>query len=398
MRRNSTTALSGRVAALVAAALAPLALTGLGPAADDADVAARDGGSQIAPSVYECTSGHRVETHLITLESGAARYTFRYSGCIDPSHGDLRPSAEGNFGMPDPTPANWYWGGFLQVLVNGTDAVQYRVTDMRVTEAGARGALQVIWAHPDADVRLRLMLLPGSNHVLALLTWTPRAGATIKTLAVRLRCYPSFFTAARHRQGERHCQTPRTDEREPNVLELQPAQDIYLCYYDAVFDVARGEGDGPCAVVVAPDAVAGGRVQIGDYAVMTDLDLKPEAGQTRFALYDFTGLKNAEAEAYLKGHAAEDLAQLTATDFRPEPVRRLDATQLGSECARLLAEAGDDGQTLRPKVDEVLSRVAALKGKADQGDWVAEAELADVLQKSTDLFWKLKAFAILNSP
>jgi len=397
MRRSNTVALRRWTTALVVTGLVSLGLAGAALAANDADVAVHDGGSQIAPSTYECTPGHRVETHLITLESGTIRYTFRYSGCLDPSHGDLRPSAEGNFGMPDPSASNWYWGGFFQVLVNGTDAVGYRVSDMRVTESGARGALQIIWAHPEADVRLRLMLLPGSNHVLALLKWTPRPGATIRTVVVRLRCYPSFFTAARHRQGERHCQTPRTDEREPNVLELQP-QDTYLYYYDAVFDVARGEGEGPCAVVVAPAAVAGGRVQIGDYAVMTDLDLKPEAGETRFALYDFTGLKNAEAEAYLKGHAAEDLAEVNATDFRPEPVRQFDAAQLAAECTRLLADAGDDGQTLRPKVDEVLSRVAALQGKTDEGDWVAEAELADVLQKSADLLWKLKSFAILNSP
>ncbi len=362
------------------------------------DVSVHDTGSQIAPVTYECTPGHKAETRLITLDSGTIRYTFRYSGCVDPSHGELRPSAEGNFGMPEPTAGNWYWGGFLEVLVNGVDAVRYRVAEMRVTESGARGAFQVTWAHPDAEVGLRLMLLPNSNHVLAYLVWKPKPGATIKTVAVRLRCYPSFFTSARHRKGERHCQTPRIDKREPETLELDPAKDTYLYYYDAVFDPAKGEGDGPCAAVVALEGVQGGRVQIGDYAVMTTVDLKPEAGQCRFALYDFTGHTNAEAGAYLKAHAAEDLAQLEATDFRPAAARQLDVERFKAEAAKLLADAADDGKTLQPKVDELLVRMTALKGKADQGDWTAEAQLADALETSQDLFWRLRTFAVLNAP
>ena len=98
-----------------------------------------DGGSQINPVTFECTSGHKAETRLVTLDSGAVKYTFRYCGCTDPSHGDQRPAAEGNFGMPGPTTANWYWGGFLNVLINGKDATRYRLADLRVTETGHAG-------------------------------------------------------------------------------------------------------------------------------------------------------------------------------------------------------------------------------------------------------------------
>ena len=371
-----------------------------GAAADEpaGSVSVRDTGSQIGPASYECTFGHKVDTHLITLDSGAVRYTFRYSGCTDASHGDLRPSAEGNFGMPEPTSGNWYWGGFLRVLINGKDAIGYRQTDMRAIETGARGAFQAIWAHPDADVGARFLMLPGGNHVLAYLTWRPKPGAKIDSVLVNLRCYPSFFTAPHHRQGERHCQTPRANEREPKTLELVPAKDPYLYYYDAVFDVAKGEGDGPCAALVNPQGVKAGRVHIGDYAVSTDLEYPPEAGQARLAFYDFTGKTNAEAEAYLKAHWAEDLAQLVQTDFRPEPVRLLQADRLQSEATKLLADAADDGKALQPKVNELLSRVAALRAKAGQGDWQAEADLATALQDSADLFWRLRAFALLNGP
>jgi hypothetical protein len=361
------------------------------------EVSVQDSGSQINPVTFECTPGHKAETRLISLDSGAVKYTFRYCGCQDPSHGDLRPAAEGNFGMPAPTTANWYWGGFLFVLVNGKDATQYRLGDLRVIETGRRGALQILWAHPDAEVGLRLLMLPGANHVMAYLVWRPRPQAAVKSVVVRLVCYPSFFTAARHRRGERHCQIPRIDKREPEALKLVPDQDVYLYFYDKVFDTAKGEGDGPCAALVAPEAVLGGQVQIGDYAVITELRLKGEAGQARLAFYDFTGRTNAEAEAYLKAHAVEDLAQLANADFRPEAVRRLQADRLQAEATQLLAAAADDGKPYRAKIEEFLSRVAALKASADRGDWKAEAELASVLAGSEDLFWKLKAMAALNS-
>jgi hypothetical protein len=367
-------------------------------AAPGGEVIVTDSGKHMSPATYECTPGHPIEKHTISLDSGKVRYGFGYSGCTDPSHGDKRPNAEGNFGMPEPVPDNWYWGGFIQVLVNGTDAVGYRVTDMRVTERGARGAFQVIWAHPDAQVGLRLMMLPGGNHVMADLRWWPKAGATVKTVSVRLTCYPSFFTAARHRKGERHCRTPRTDLSEPKTLELVPAQDTYLYYYDNVFDVAKGEGDGPCAALISPASVQGGRVNIGDYAVLTDIDLKPEAGQARLGFYDFTGLTNAAADAYLKAHAAGDLTQLEQTDFRPPAANGLDADALKSEATKLLADAAEDGKALQPQVEGLLSQLAALKPKAGAGDWGAEADLADEVESSTDLFWKLRAFAVLNRP
>ena len=383
-----------------------LALVGLvgataarwGGAQPPATVRVTDSGPQPNPATWECTAGHSVEKRKITLDSGGRRYTFQISGCQDPSHAGEHPCAEGNFGMPEPTPANWYWGGFLRVLVNGSDATGRDIKDLRVIEQGMRGAFQTVWAHPDADVGLRLMMLPGANHVLAELVWKPTPGVTLQSVGVRLTCYPSFFTAARQRKGERHCRTPRTDQSEPTTLTLEPEQDTYLYYYDAVFDVARGEGDGPCAALVAPQAVQGGRVSIGDYAVQTELDLKPEAGEARLAFYDFTGLPNADAESYLRSEAPRDLAELEQTDFRPEAVRQLDLDQLRAEALKLLADAAEDGQALAPQVEELLGRLGELNAGATRGDWIAEAELATALSSSEDLFWKLRAFAALNSP
>lgn len=369
----------------------PLAMP-LGAAEESVSVL--DSGAKTHPGTWECKPGHPIETRSISLENSVIRYSFGYSGCLDPSHGEERPSSEGNFGMPSPTRCNFYAGGFIGVIINGKDAVRHRVISMQTLERGGRGEYQALFAHPDATVGLRLVLLPGSNHVLLCVGWVPNPGATLGPVTIRLTCYPSFFTTFHHRQGERHCRTPRTDEQQVNTLTLQPADDSWLYYYDTVFDVARGEGDGPCAVLTPPEGWQAGRVVIGDYSVVTTLDYDPAAGQARLGLYDFAGLTNAAALEYLEQHGAADLAELRQLDFRPTPLQTFDAARFRADTERLLAAAGDDGERLRPQVEALLAGI----GGDPAGDWAAEAELASRLEKSEDLLWELRIFALLNAP
>jgi len=365
-------------------------------AAQEASVSVRDTGVSTRPGSWECTPGHPIEKRDFALDNGAIRYSFAYSGCVDPSHGEKRPSSEGNFGMPSPTRANFYAGGFLGVIINGEDAITYRVADMQVLEEGPRGAIQAVFAHPDATVGLRLMLLPDSNHVLCLLSWRPREGATIESVQVKLTTYPSFFTSFHHRQGERHCRTPRTDQQEVSTLAIVPGEDAYLYYYDAIFDPANGEGDGPCATLLGPEGVTGGRVVIASYPVQSFIDFDPAAGAARLAFYDFAGLTNAQAQSYLDEHWQADQAELAATDFRPLAAQDLDVAAFAEQTRTLLGQAADDGEALRPRVEELLGQLETAQTQAQEGDWQAEASLSALLRDSQELLWKLRIFAMLN--
>jgi hypothetical protein len=89
---------------------------------------------------------------------------------------------------------------------------------------------------------------------------------------------------------------------------------------------------------------------------------------------------------------------LLKVDFRPAVVREMDAEKFRAEATKLLADAGDDGTALEPKVDDLLGKIAGLKTKADAGDWQAEADMAQALRSSDDLFWRLRTFAALNNP
>ncbi len=386
-----------RSAIRMTAFLAMIALLGtIASAARGDTVSVRDSGVKTRPATWECTPGHPIEKRDFSLDNGLIRYSFAYSGCVHPSHGEKRPSSEGNFGMPSPTRANFYAGGFIGVIINGEDAVTYRVVDMRVLEEGERGSIQAIFAHPDAEVGLRLMLLPGGNHVLALVRWVPRAGAVIESVQVKLTTFPSYFTSFNNRQGERHCRTPRTDRQEVGTLEIVPGEDAYLYYYDAIFDVAKGEGDGPCATLLGPEGVIGGEVAINAYPVVSHISFDPAAGEARLAFYDFKGLTNAEAQAYLDEHWQTDQAELAQIDFRPAAARTFDLTAFEQEVRGLLAAAADDGEALAPQVEELLGKLEAAQAEAAAGDWQAEASLSGLLRDSQALLWKLRIFALLN--
>jgi hypothetical protein len=386
-----------RLLAAAAFACALVLLPRPGVAQDPGGATARDGGPQTSLSVWECqNSAHTILKRNVSLENALVRYGFQFAGCQDPSHEGKHPCSEGNFGMPEPVSCNWYWCGFMRIEINGTDAALYTIDDLRVTDSGARAGFQVIWAHPDAEVGLRLMLRPGSNHVEGDLTWKPREGANLRTISLKLTCYPSFFTTSQQRKGERHCQTPRVDCAEGQPMDLQPTQDTWLYYYDAIFDMARGEGEGPCAAMVAPEAFLGGSVQITDYPVLTTVDLKPEVGEARLAFWDFAGKTNAEAREYLDTNGARDLADLQVADFRPLTVQRLHLADLQAEVNRLVAEAAEEGAALKPRADELLGKLTTLQEKAGAGDWRAQAEMASLVLGSEDLMWKLRIFAALN--
>ncbi len=361
-----------------------------------ATVSVRGGGVSTHVASYECTPGHTIEARSFSIESAVRRYSFAYSGCIDPSHGEERPSSEGNFGMPTPTRCNYYAAGFLGIIINGKDAVRHRVIDMQVLETGARGCFQALFAHPDATVGLRLLMYPDSNHVLCHMQWVPKPGATINSVTVKLITYPSYFTTFNNRVGDRHCMTPRTDQQQSSRLDLVAGEDTSLLFYDTIFDVAKGEGEGPCGVVIGQDGFTGGHVDIAAYPVVSYLEFDPGAGQAKMAFYDFSGMTNAEAQGYFAQSADTDLQRLIATDFRPEPIQKLTFADFETQMNELLANAADDGEALRPRVTQLVADVKTHSGNSAAGDWEAEAKLAKLLIDSEELLWKLRTFALLN--
>lgn len=341
---------------------------------------------------------HKWEERSVMLDSGKVAYTIKYSSCVDPSHPGVRVNEEGYIGMPTPCTANWYHGGFFFVRVNGQEIGESPLLDMRATERGERGACQLVWENAEARVRVQFLVTGGSERLLCQVTCLPKEGKKIDALEILCRCYPSYFTSHNRRQGDRTLITPRTEGHEPATVTLEPAADTYLFYQDGVFDVAKGEGEGPCAMLFLPDEIASGTVELTNYPVNTVLQAAPGVRRLRFAFWDFQGRTNADAAGFLKQHGAAVRDELRALDFRPPLLAAFDAGAIPGEMKALLAAAAADGERLRPDAEALVAKLLDIKLRAEQGDWAAEAEFAQQFADYEALRWKLRIYGLLNTP
>lgn len=346
-------------------------------------------------------AGHKDHTwqeQLVRLSSDVISYQIKYRACVDASHAGVRAFDEGYIGMPGPTAANWYHTGFFHIEINGEQLGIHPLTDMRVTESGGRGAFHMVWDTPHYVARLQFVLAPGADHLLSQLRWQPKPGHTVDLVKVRLTCYPSFFTAARNRQGDRTLITPRTSVHETAGVKLVPAQDTYLLYTDTVFDVANGEGAGPCAMLFLPEQIAAGSVRVASYPVQTMLEAASDTHRLRFAFWDFTGKTNAEAQSRLTEHAVNVREALAQATFSAEALVDFDPVAAQADIEKLLTNARADGQRMRAEISSLLRQLGQLKTSAEQGQWEAEAEFAELHPRYDALTWKLRIFALLNTP
>jgi len=341
---------------------------------------------------------HKWKEQYATLSSDTVTYKLKYRACVDPSHPGVCAFDEGYIGMPAPSVSNWYHTGFFHIEMNGKQLGIYPLTDMRVTETGNRGACHMVWDTPDAVARVQFLLEPGSDHLLTQLGWTTKPGRAVNSVKVRLTCYPSYFTAAHNRKGDRTLTTPRTTAHETARVKLVPTRDTYLLYTDGVFDVAKGEGDGPCAMLFLPEEIAAGNVRVTGYPVQTVLEAAPGIHRLRFAFWDFTGKTNADARAYMTAHAVQVRQHLREVDFRSERLVRFDPGVATAEIAKLLDAARDDGKRLRAKAEALVRKLGDLKAGAERGDWRAEAQFATVSPQYDVLLWKLRIYALLDAP
>ena len=150
--------------------------------------------STVAPHV-----GHDCVRQYASLDTGTITYGLQYNACWDPAHANGTGFLEGYIGMPQPTSANWYGGGFMGLKINGVDLGASRMSDCWVSEQGARGNLKMFWDTPQAGVTASVVALPGDDRLFCGLTLNPKTD--IKSLSLRLLAYPSYFTYWNKRDG-----------------------------------------------------------------------------------------------------------------------------------------------------------------------------------------------------
>ncbi|MBC7289154.1 MAG: hypothetical protein H5T86_14180 [Armatimonadetes bacterium] len=354
-------------------------------------VAVTDLGRNTRTTGYPGHESHKGITHDIILDNEIIKYAIRYTVCADQSHAPRVVPLEGYVGMPGPCACNWYHSGFLQIIVNGEDVGTYPLGDFSAIDSGERGMCRMVWEWPGGVVRLSFVLDPGKRYLKSQILIRP--SGDVKSISLRLRCYPSFFTAYHRREGKREIVTPELVVNQGEDKTLPGEKGWWALYQDAVFDVARGEGEGPCGLVFLPAQVESVRFRPGSYAVETELAVKPSERDIRLGLMEFPGVPNADALKFLKDSAAEILADLTVTDFRPRLLWAINLDEEARELESLIAKANLGGEEAA-KFRNMLAEDRKAAEAALAGDWRAETQVAKSLEQYRDALWELKIAAL----
>lgn len=321
----------------------------------------------------------------------AIRQTYRYHK-DDPGKVEV---GEGYIGMPAPCSCNWYHGGFLFIRVNGRD-VPIPASSMMAVESGERAIMDLVYHHEAANVRARFFGLPGEDWLGCEVTIDPTAEIT--QLDVTMRCYPSFFTAARGRDGARRIQTSSMLVEQGETREGPLPENWWAFYYDEIFDVEKGEGEGPCAMLVEPVEGATVTFSPGSYAVGTSITFPPATRTLRFAFWDLKGSTNADALESVRGRAQQVLETLKQTDLTPKAVAEFDVAGVRESLETALASE-EAREALGDRIDEIQRWINESAPQLEQAGGAPGVAAQEELLKSIDEYnsfkWEVKLIELI---
>ncbi|MBM3472674.1 MAG: hypothetical protein FJX75_05310 [Armatimonadetes bacterium] len=339
-----------------------LIVLGWGLAADEPQVGA---GVSLSPPQertlgdYGGHGNHRQRTITASFSFGKNPYAISYQACIDPAHGEQVSPLEGYIGMPQPVSTGWYHGGFLFVQLNGQDIGTTPLSSMTVAESGDRAILDMVWHHAIANVRVRFLGLPNHDGLYCEIALEPKQEIT--SIVVQARCYPSFFTSWNHRDGARRIWTPGALVEQGQDVTVLAADNWWAVCYDEVFDVARGEGDGPCALMLLPQEAADVRFNPQSYPVDTWITYRPDQRRLHLAFWKYPGRTNADVLAEMTVDADTIRNELATTDFTPAAVKDLDIAALRAEVERA-TQSEAVKEYLGDRLAEVQAWLAGIQG------------------------------------
>ncbi|MGD9495544.1 MAG: hypothetical protein AB7Y46_04440 [Armatimonadota bacterium] len=354
-----------------------------------------------APTERRLTSeehrGHLFRERAANFSLAGITYTIAWKACVDPAHGGQVAPIEGYIGMPRPCSCNWYHSGFLFIRLNGRDIGTTPLSSMTAVERGERAILDLVWHDEAANVRARFVGLPAHDCLLCEVAIEPVQAIT--SVGIELRCYPSFFTSWHKRDGARRIRTPSQLVEQGPTVRGPLADNWWAVYYDEVFDVAKGEGEGPCSMLVLPTEGAEVLFAPGDYAVTTTLSFPPDTRRVRMAFWDHKGMTNAAAVEHVAGQAEAVRALLQSSDFTPAAVAGFDAEAAREQVLAALASEAARA-ALAQQIEQMQSWLEAYGpargAEAGELGVAAEEELLRMVDTYNSFKWELKLIELLT--
>jgi len=360
--------------------------------------------ARVAPAGHttatdEAHKGHDSVVQSASLSNDLITYGLLYNSCWDASHGPGGAEGSAILGMPQPSSANWYHGGFFGLKINGEDLGSARLGDWWVAETGRRAGLKMHFPHARADVLISEILYANDDRLFVTIGLQPKGD--IAALDLSLICYPSYFTYWNKRDGDRKAMTatetyPQADGKK---LAPNPATQWWAAFYDTIFDPAKGEGDGGCAVAFLPEQVSAAEMVVGSYACTLDLKVKPDTRVIRLCFWDFNKRPNEEALAKLTAALPQTLADLRSLNPLPLALAEFDVAAKAAAARAELANLRGR-EPLEQKLTDQTAELTRLRQELAEGKAAdpaaAEKALGDKMAAFEQLLWDVKFFALIN--
>jgi hypothetical protein len=334
--------------------------------------------------------------HEIGLDTGAQHYGLLYTCAFDDKRPGVAVIGEGYIGMPQPTGANWYHGGFFDLQINGQTIGTTPIHSLTGRAADGRGTVDFVFDTAMAVVRIRFVGLGGNDALYCQALLEPKQ--EIKSLRVVLRCYPSAFVS----NADRHVLTPTRDLAQGDKAELDLAKEWWLLYYDRIYDAGyvspSHTGVGGCAALWPGNQTDKVGFTVGGYGTDTVMDLKPQLRDFRFVFIDYKGTKNEAAAANLRGRADGLLQQLATFPFADPSVARFPLADKQQEIQKVLATMPQEKEAAASYARWSTELATQLKLVQDSavGAIMAEANAAQTIQQWEKGLPELRLKALLS--
>ena len=333
--------------------------------------------------------------HTIAMDTGVRKYGLRYVVAHDDKRPGVAIPGEGYIGMSQPSGCNWYAGGFFDLWINGKSIGSCPIHSLVGRSAGKRGYVDFAFDTPLSVVRIRFVTIAGSDALYCQTRMEPKT--EIKSLRVRLRCYPSAYV----RNAERHVLTATRDLAQGERAELDLAREWWLLYYDRIFDAGHVSpsrtGVGSCSALWPGNQASKVSFTVGSYGTDTAMVLNPKLLDLRFVFFDYAGKKNETAIADLRQRADGLLRELATFPFTDQSIANWPLAQKQQEIAQVLARMPDEQAAARYRkwATELGERLKLVQSGA-AGAIMAEAAAAKIVQQWEQGLPELRLKALLK--
>ena len=242
---------------------------------------------------------------MFKLKTGNTYFALWCDGSIDTNTGAWTAKGVGEY---RPSTANWYAGGFYDVVVGGKSIFKSPATVIEVKGGKSEGHVKLSWQHPDATVTADFVLRDGDDKLL--IKTNVETKSKISGYTVRLRSYPGSLAGGwepglrtRDREALTAGKVLQREQKENNAGKIDATLDAgepWVLFYDKYYDMAQNRGEGPCAFAYSPKQVSSAKVMVGNYNC--DAYLTYPAGNltSDIVIWDFHGMTNESAKEYMK--------------------------------------------------------------------------------------------------